>query len=553
LVADLPSAENLVVRGDPLRLRQIVTNLLGNAIKFTETGEILLRLHVLERRKNALKLALVVSDTGIGIPQDAQKRIFEHFLQADGSTTRKYGGTGLGLAICRRLVDMMGGSIHVESFPGKGASFSVEIDLPRGEQPEVLPETSSAAESGVRVLIVDDSATQREVLLSLLRGRGFVAEGAASSLAGLSMLKAAVSEGAPYALLLIDLQMPDLPGSDVVRALRADKNLAATRVIVISALTEALSKAERAGLQIAACLPKPLRQADLLRAIEMALQRRAATDASVLDSPAKRLRGRVLVAEDNESNLVVARAQLERMGLEVVTAGDGQQALDLLVGESVDLVLMDCQMPVLDGFAATMALREREAASGLHLPVIALTANAMKGDRERCREAGMDEYLAKPYTGEDLLAMLSRWLPAERRKPGAVASAPPVVAPVPVQSVAALDPGAFDKIRALSPDGGDTLVRQVIDAYLKAAAREWGRFDQGLADADAAAMAAAVHALKSSSFNVGAAAFAERCREVEQLTREVRMREVLARVDGLRSEWQRVDDALRAVLAGLST
>jgi HPt (histidine-containing phosphotransfer) domain-containing protein len=209
-------------------------------------------------------------------------------------------------------------------------------------------------------------------------------------------------------------------------------------------------------------------------------------------------------------------------------------------------------MPVLDGFAATMALREREAASGLHLPVIALTANAMKGDRERCKAAGMDEYLAKPYTGEELLSLLSRWLPAERRKSAAPVTPPPALTGGVKESVAALDPSAFDKIRALSPEGGDALVRQVVAAYLKAAEREWGRFDQGLADADTSLIAAAVHALKSSSFNVGATGFAERCREIEQLAREVRMRELLARVDGLRGEWRRVDEALKAVLAELA-
>ncbi|MBS1140124.1 MAG: Response regulator [Proteobacteria bacterium] len=553
LVADLPPDESLVVRGDPLRLRQIVTNLLGNAIKFTETGEILLRLHVIERREKALRLALIVSDTGIGIPLDAQEKIFEHFLQADGSTTRKYGGTGLGLAICRRLVDMMGGSIGVESSPGKGASFSVELDLALGELPALSSEKPAVAATGARVLIVDDSTTQRDILLTLLRGRGFMSDGASSSLAGLSMLKAAAEKGEPYALLLIDLQMPDLSGSEVVRALRADEQLAKTRVIIISAEMDALSKAETASLQIAACLPKPVRQADLQRAIEAALYRRSSTDASAVNNPSRKLRGRVLIAEDNESNLVVARAQLERMGLEVITAGDGQQALDLLAGEVVDLVLMDCQMPVLDGFAATMALRERELPSGQHLPVIALTANAMKGDRERCRAAGMDEYLAKPYTGEELLALLARWLPAERRKSAVPAIASPVAAGVEQEPVAALDPSAFDKIRALSPEGGDALVRQVIVAYLKAAEREWGRFDQGLADVDASLMAAAVHALKSSSFNVGAMTFAKRCGELEQLAREIRMRELLARVDGLRSEWQRVDEALKAVLAGLAT
>jgi CheY-like chemotaxis protein/HPt (histidine-containing phosphotransfer) domain-containing protein len=269
----------------------------------------------------------------------------------------------------------------------------------------------------------------------------------------------------------------------------------------------------------------------------------------------RRLRGRVLIAEDNESNLIVARVQLERLGLEVIAAGDGRQALDILATEAVDLVLMDCQMPELDGFAATVALREGEAGSDRHLPVIAVTANAMKGDRERCVAAGMDDYLAKPYTGEALLAVLARWLPAERRK------TPPAPAPLPVGAatpaeppvapVAPLDRAAFDNIRALAPEGGDELLRQVVLAYLKAAEREWARFDQGLADGDAALLANAAHALKSSSFNVGANAFAALCKEVEQLGREGRMRRVLALVDALRAEWRRVEAALRAALAEL--
>jgi CheY-like chemotaxis protein/HPt (histidine-containing phosphotransfer) domain-containing protein len=248
-----------------------------------------------------------------------------------------------------------------------------------------------------------------------------------------------------------------------------------------------------------------------------------------------------LLAEDNESNLIVARAQLERLGLAVATACDGLQALDLLTTETVDLVLMDCQMPILDGFAATAALREREAGSGQRLPVIALTANAMKGDRERCMAAGMDDYLAKPYTGEALLAALARWLPTERRKPQ-------VVATTLSGAKAPLDPAALEKIRALSPDGAEALVRQVLAAYLKAAEREWACFDQGLADGDAELLARAAHAVKSSSFNVGANRLAELCSEIEQLGRDGQMRQLLTRVDELRAEWKRVEAALKALL-----
>jgi CheY-like chemotaxis protein/HPt (histidine-containing phosphotransfer) domain-containing protein len=242
------------------------------------------------------------------------------------------------------------------------------------------------------------------------------------------------------------------------------------------------------------------------------------------------------------------------MGLDVIAAGDGQQALDLLAVEKVDLVLMDCQMPILDGFAATRALREREAGSGKHLPVIALTANAMKGDRERCVAAGMDEYLAKPYTGEELLAVLARWLPTERRNLPDAGNGQVMPRPELERNTSVpLDPAALEKIRALSPDGADALVQQVLAAYLKAAEREWGRFDQGLADGDAGLLARAAHALKSSSFNVGANGLAERCGEIEQFGRDGQMRQLLTRIDGLRAEWKRVEAALKGLLSGLES
>ena len=233
-----------------------------------------------------------------------------------------------------------------------------------------------------------------------------------------------------------------------------------------------------------------------------------------------------MIAEDNESNMIVARVQLERMGLEVVAAVDGQQALDLLASEVVDLVLMDCQMPIVDGFAATKVLREREMVSGQHLPVIALTANAMKGDRERCTEAGMDDYLPKPVE--------------------------PSINPSEPNEAAPLDPSALDKVRALAPDGAEVLLRQVLAAYLKAAAREWGRFEQGLADGDAKLIASAAHALKSSSFNVGANGLARLCGEIEQFGRDGEMRKLLNRVEALRAEWARVEAAIREQLPEVS-
>lgn len=555
LLADLPSGEPLVVCGDALRLRQVVTNLLSNAIKFTERGEVVLRLAVMGNSENGLDLALTVSDTGIGIPAEAQGRIFEHFLQADGSTTRKYGGTGLGLTICQRLVGMMGGQISVYSQPGNGASFVVGLHLAHG----CLPQGEAAAEKGGgpgvgpgtaqgigRLLVVDDSPTHCEIVMKQLSSHGYVVDAAASGMAALAMARMAHEEHSPYALYLVDLQMPEISGIDSIRALRTLPGMTEAGFIVFCAGTGAPAAAVLADLGIVACLAKPVRQAELLHAVAAALDRDAPVAPPAVEAAGRRLRGRVLVAEDNESNLIVVCRQLERLGLDALTAGDGQQALDILASEAVDVVLMDCQMPVLDGFAATRMWRERELGTGRHVPVIALTANAMKGDRERCVAAGMDDYLAKPYTGDELQMVLGRWLPVERRM-----RLPRPVAPEPGVERQAVDPGAFEKIRALSPAGGDHLVGQVIDAYLKAAGREWARFDKALARGDEEVMATAAHALKSGSFNVGATQFAGLCSEIEQLCRADRVDELPPLVDALRGEWRRVDLALQGVLAKL--
>ena len=541
LVADLPHGEELFVCGDSLRLRQIVANLLSNAVKFTERGEVALRLSVTEQTEKHLKFTLTVTDTGIGIAPEAQEKIFEHFSQADGSTTRKYGGTGLGLAICRRLVEMMGGSFRLTSLLGQGSCFGVDLCLPIAATP-VPVDISPSPPGKLRLLVVDDNPHSRDSLLSQI-GRGeYVLESAHSGLDALSRMRAAMEAGEAYSVLLIDLEMPDFSGLDVIRSLRLDSRFAALRIIVLSS-AEGIGNEERNALDVTACLTKPVRQSDLLAAID-AVQNRVQSPAG---SPAKerqRLRGRVLVAEDNESNLIVACTHLERAGLEVRVAANGRLALDLLSTENFDLVLMDCQMPELDGFAATMALREREVGTGRRVPVVALTANAMQGDRERCVAAGMDDYLAKPYSGELILSVLKRWLPVERRQPF---SSAPVVA-LPTQREPPLDLAALDKIRALSPENAELLIQQLIQAYLKGAARDLARFEQGIQAQDVATLLAAAHSLKSSSFNVGATQLAERCREIEILGNNASLSEIVARIEAMRLEWARVEVALKAIL-----
>ena len=555
LLADLPAVDAIEVCGDSLRLRQIVVNLLSNAIKFTEQGEIVLGLSIREQSENALNFRLTVSDTGIGIPLGVQEKIFEHFSQADGSTTRKYGGTGLGLAISRHLVEMMGGVLSLSSRPGQGACFTVEMSLPLHRLEANVPSGPSPGKGIPRLLVVDDNPTHCTILQAQIRRRGYRVDVATSGLHAMAMARSALDDGEPYALLLLDLQMPAFSGYDVAMAMNADERLRGIPLLAISSAPDVLGIDERRGLGVVACLSKPVRQEILLRAIEAALSGREMPASPLEESIRTRLRGRVLVAEDNESNLIVASAHLERFGLQVCTVSDGQQALDQMLQQAFDLVLMDCQMPVLDGFAATAAWREREAGSGRRLPVVALTANAMDGDRERCAAAGMDDYLAKPYSGEEMLSVLMRWLPVERRqgepyapKADISSSVPEIAADIVASPIDSL---AMDKIRALSPGGADQLIRQLIEAYLRSAEREWTRFEKGVSASDPALISSAAHALKSSSFNVGANALAEACKEMEILGIAGNLPELTMRVDALRAERLRVDAALRQMLGDL--
>jgi two-component system, sensor histidine kinase and response regulator len=550
LVADLPLADALIVRGDALRLRQIITNLLSNAVKFTAHGEIVLGLVINESNENDISFTLSVRDTGIGIPEEAQGRVFEHFLQADGSTTRKYGGTGLGLAICRSLTEMMGGRLMLESVVEGGSSFLVELRLPVGQSVAVKPGLvrgglAKPGAAGARLLLADDNQTTREIMLAQAVSRGFVVEAASSGPEALSMLREAADTGEPFALLLLDLHMPGLPGLQMASTIRGDARLKATRIVLLASAVGLVAPEDCARLDISACLVKPVRQLEFFATLANVLEARGGRDSKPAVPPRHRLRGHVLLAEDNESNLIVARAHLERAGLRVSAVSDGQQALDLLASDSFDLVLMDCQMPVVDGFAATQALRQRETGSGLHMPVVALTANAMPGDRERCLLAGMDDYLPKPYTGEEMTLILQRWLPAERRHDmAAVLAHKKAGEPL----LAALDPAALDKIRALSPDQAEVLVQQLLRAYQKAATQDMARLEEALLLKDAGQVARAAHGLKSSSFNVGANRFGELLRDLENAGRAGDMHAIRRGADVLHDEWGRVRLAVDGLL-----
>ncbi|HKS36395.1 MAG TPA: response regulator [Verrucomicrobiae bacterium] len=426
--ADVP----VHLRGDPGRLRQVLTNLVGNAIKFTDHGEVVLRVSRETATDKEAVLRFAVKDTGIGIAPDSQARLFDAFTQADSSTTRKYGGTGLGLAICKKLVRMMRGDIGVKSVPGEGSTFWFTVGLERQLQGTARHAKARAHVANLRVLIVDDNATNREVLHHQTLAWKMRNDTAASGAQALELLRASVSAGDPYDLAILDMQMPEMDGLTLARTIKADRTLADVRLVLLTSLGDRLTAEQLNATGIEDCLIKPVKQSRLLDCISTVMGKTAAepgptapsaasgADSHVSDLP----KMRILVAEDNSVNQIVARGMLRKLGYEPDVVGDGNEALAALRSIHYDVVLMDCQMPELDGYEATRTIRRLEqqrtapfdSASPVH--VIAMTANAMEGDREVCLAAGMNDYVSKPVRLEDLQAALERSGPRQTEEAG---------------------------------------------------------------------------------------------------------------------------------------
>ncbi len=417
VLPDVPDA----LQGDPTRLRQIVLNLLGNAIKFTSEGEVVLVVEKQDEAEEAAVFHFAVTDTGIGIPREKQATIFEAFTQADTSTTRKFGGTGLGLAICSRIVNMMGGRIWVESEPGRGSTFHFEARFAlQKNSPVRFEPVDIEMLRDLPVLVVDDNATNLRIFEETLVGWGMrpvLAEGGPQALVALERVSG--KENA-YPLVLLDSQMPELGGFGVAKAIRQDPDHSQSVIIMLTS-AGVRGDAERCrDLGINAYLPKPIRRSDLLEAIKMALgsQQRSQESLPVITRHLlreSRRQLRILVAEDNTVNQMLAVRLLEKRGHVVTIAQTGKLALEAHESQHFDLILMDVQMPEMDGLEATVAIRQREMKSGKHTPIIAMTAHAMVGDRELCLKAGMDGYVSKPLDVGDLFAAIDDLLhaPAE--------------------------------------------------------------------------------------------------------------------------------------------
>jgi PAS domain S-box-containing protein len=431
LLCDVDAQAPETVSGDSSRLRQIVLNLVGNSIKFTEKGEIKVSVQKEAGDGQGPNLHFVVSDTGIGIPPEKHEQIFKAFSQADSSTTRKYGGTGLGLTISSRLAEMMGGKMWVESEVGKGSQFHFTLLLPEAKTPSGPNPAESSLRSlrGVKVLVVDDNATNRRIMHGILSRWGMDITLAAGGAQALEELSAALHAGSPHTLLLSDLRMEGIDGFTLVEKIRERAAFSSLAIMMLSSAGRRGDGARCQQLCISAYLLKPVRQLDLRAAILRVLGADPKENAPLVTRytlqqiPAASRSLRILLAEDNPVNQRLALRLLEKRGHQVTLAGNGKEAIAEVEKRDFDLVLMDLQMPEMDGFEATAALREREKETGGHLPVIALTAHALQGDRERCLEAGMDGYLAKPIRAQELDAALLTYA-EEKSEPEAAESEP---------------------------------------------------------------------------------------------------------------------------------
>jgi signal transduction histidine kinase/CheY-like chemotaxis protein/HPt (histidine-containing phosphotransfer) domain-containing protein len=528
----------LTVEGDSARLAQVLTNLLSNAIKFTSHGEVMLAVKRLEETADSVSLDFSVRDTGIGIAPDQHTKLFTAFTQADTSMSRKYGGTGLGLAISQRLIKLMGGEILLDSKPGDGSHFHFSITLPKVG--EVRNYQLAKGFENIRILVVDDNQTNREILEYWLCSWGAQAVMAESAPQALALLQKAANDGKPYELLLTDWMMPDMDGGELIDAIHNDPRLIDLSIVVLSS----------AGMDTrpnfttkTVYLLKPVRQSELHNLIASILagdlfKNQPPSNIQAIDQAAKetwlpKLKGKILLAEDNLVNQEVAMAMLQRIGLQAKIANNGVEVIKYLAEDIFDLVLMDCHMPIMDGFEATQKIREREMTLALtKLPIIALTANAIIGDREHCLAKGMDDYLSKPFTLEQLHKILSQWLPKNISGNDG-----------PDPSSINIDSNVIAQLKSLKVG----LLRRVIDLYIETSPKLLSDMEQAVIQQDTQSLYRIAHSLKNSSANLGIVDLTNLCRELEVKGRAGELVEATLLVTRIKNLFSAVEVALLAI------
>ncbi|MGA2020773.1 MAG: response regulator [Candidatus Sulfotelmatobacter sp.] len=502
------------VVGDPGRLRQILVNLVGNAIKFTQKGEVVVQAQLASQTDHELNLHFSVADTGIGIPAEKHSLIFEAFAQADGTTTRNYGGTGLGLAISSQLAGLMGGRIWVESTVGKGSTFHFTVHFGVAERQHASDiQTFQAELLHLPVLLVDDNATNRRILTDLTKGWGMKPVAVESGPVALEAMTQAEIDDHGFKLAIIDGNMPGMDGFELAERIKKDPRMAGAMIMMLTSAGHRGDAARCRRLGIVAYLLKPIRKSELLAAILTVLGQRSSgatidliTRYSLRETP----RGlRILLVEDNRVNQVVVLRMLEKMGHTVKIACNGREAMSFTAAEIFDLVFMDVQMPEMDGLTATRNIRGREKKTGLHIPIIAMTAHAMKGDKERCLEAGMDGYISKPVSSKEIEDMISTIAVTETATPTLIEVQ---AAPTP--------PIAWDRAKALERvDGDEQLLQEVVQIFLEESPKQLAKLRQAVTVGDADLLERAAHSMKGELGYLAVPDSCQKARVLEQMGR----------------------------------
>jgi PAS domain S-box-containing protein len=546
--------------GDPARLRQVLLNLVGNALKFTARGEVTVWLHLLAQDAQTLTLKCAVTDTGIGIHPQAQTGLFTAFSQADGSTTRQFGGTGLGLAIVKQLVQLMGGEVGIASTPGQGSTFWFTVQLGRATPRDSSQPAHEQFLRGLRVLIVDDHPTNLFVLNAHLTAWGAEVLSADSGASALERLTQSATTSTPIDLVLLDFHMPDMDGLMLAHAIKADPALRRVDLLALSSGERDAHRGAADPLGFVAWLQKPVRQSTLRTCLRNYRQGYVAAPAvgggKALTPSAPG--GRVLLVEDNPVNREVAIGLLELLGCHVDSAEDGRQALEVSATSAYDIIFMDCQMPIMDGFTATARIRERERQTqAARTPIIALTANAMAGDRDHCLAAGMDDYLSKPFSQDQMREMLSRWLSQtdlsslhrdQTNTPSKAVPEPsaPTTPAEHIESSSVVDYSAWTPIRMLKRPGHSDPLGKLLARYVEDSRKLVDQLRQAVASNDPATLHTIAHRLKSSSATLGAMTVAAHCKELEALGRS-------HRIEGASDHFRRLERDFEAVCSIFQT
>jgi signal transduction histidine kinase/DNA-binding response OmpR family regulator len=534
------------VIGDSGRVRQVLTNLLGNAIKFTKEGGVSLKATLITGATTGATVEFSVHDTGIGIPQDRLSDVFDAFAQGDGSTTRRYGGTGLGLSIARQLCELMGGSIHVESALGVGSTFrfTVPFKLAVGEGTGT-PSIETEKLDGLNALVVDDQPTNLEVIGAQLQRMGVTPRLVNGALEALDVLRENAERRIKFDIIFIDNLLPDIAGPELARRIRQHPETSNTYLVMLSSSEDL---AEDQVPEVNRWLIKPVRQSELRDCVMTLLTEKAAarSPTSCVDPASAKSThvGRALLVEDNEVNQEVTKNMLRREGWEVTTAENGLVALELFSQQKFDIVLMDCQMPEMDGFQATAAIRAREIGSGGRTLIVALTANAIEGDRERCLRAGMDDYISKPISRDSLRAALWRW--HARWDSSGESSMPAETA----ASEKTLCQKTIAALREMEDADNPTFVRSVMIRFVKDSANLLRQLQDGAANRDAQTIRQASHSLKSTSAVIGAISMSESCATLESAARDFDMSKVSLLVDEISRKYNAILPAVDAVAGG---